>query len=491
VANTNDIALADVDNDGDLDVVAGNNGRNRLYLNIDGAGAFSDGVDITADSNDTQTVALGDVNGSGSLDLVAGNLSTFNRRLHINGNPTTAGIGAVNVGAAPVDVDLFAAFNDLEDGTALAYSIDSDSNPGVVATSIDQGLGTLTLTGTAGGSTDLVVQATDSDGLFVDALITVTVQDLFPPVITLVGNSPIDVALNSVYSDAGATAVDDVDGDISLQIVTVNPVDTAVLGTYTVTYDVVDSSGNAATQVTRTVNVVDTGVANNPPVLDTPIGDQTVAVGQAVNVNVSTAFSDPDSDTLTFTAAGLPASLSISTAGVITGAPEAGDVSGSPFTVTVTANDGNGGSVDGTFTLTVQDGLNDPPVLSTPIASRTATVGQRVTVDVSAAFTDPDGDTLTFTAAGLPASLSISTAGIISGTPTSADTSRSPFTVTVTANDGNGGSVGGTFTLTVRAAATGGGGGGSSGANGPLLLLGLWALALLRGRGTRFLRRSV
>ena len=46
--------------------------------------------------------------------------------------------------------------------------------------------------------------------------------------------------------DAGATAWDAFDGDLTASIVTVNPVDTAILGTYTVTYNVTDSSGNAA-----------------------------------------------------------------------------------------------------------------------------------------------------------------------------------------------------------------------------------------------------
>ena len=86
------------------------------------------------------------------------------------------------------------------------------------------------------------------------------VLDVVPPVITLVGGSPIDVEAGSVYVDAGATALDNIDGDISGSIVTVNPVDTGVLGSYSVTYNVSDSSGNAAVEVTRTVNVVDTTI---------------------------------------------------------------------------------------------------------------------------------------------------------------------------------------------------------------------------------------
>ena len=60
------------------------------------------------------------------------------------------------------------------------------------------------------------------------------------------------------YTDAGATASDNIDGDITSNITTVNNVDTDVVASYTVTYNVSDSSGNAATEVTRTVNVVDT-----------------------------------------------------------------------------------------------------------------------------------------------------------------------------------------------------------------------------------------
>ena len=37
--------------------------------------------------------------------------------------------------------------------------------------------------------------------------------------ITLLGSSPIDVVLNSTYTDAGATALDDVDGDLTGSIV--------------------------------------------------------------------------------------------------------------------------------------------------------------------------------------------------------------------------------------------------------------------------------
>jgi len=79
--------------------------------------------------------------------------------------------------------------------------------------------------------------------------------DTIPPIITLLGTTPIDVVQGATYTDAGATAEDDTDGDITGNIVTVNPVDTNTPGTYIVTYNARDAAGNDAAEVSRTVNV--------------------------------------------------------------------------------------------------------------------------------------------------------------------------------------------------------------------------------------------
>jgi ELWxxDGT repeat protein len=75
------------------------------------------------------------------------------------------------------------------------------------------------------------------------------------PVITLLGENPVSIPCGTTYNDAGATATDAEDGNLTAQIVTDNPVNTAVAGTYTVTYTVRDNQGNAAVPVTRTVTV--------------------------------------------------------------------------------------------------------------------------------------------------------------------------------------------------------------------------------------------
>ena len=79
--------------------------------------------------------------------------------------------------------------------------------------------------------------------------------DTTRPIITILGANPVTIECGGVYADAGATAKDDKDGDITARIVVENNVDTPKAGTYQVTYRVADAAGNAAT-ATRTVKVV-------------------------------------------------------------------------------------------------------------------------------------------------------------------------------------------------------------------------------------------
>ena len=82
-------------------------------------------------------------------------------------------------------------------------------------------------------------------------------EDSIAPVINLLGDAAVSIEVGDTYIDAGATAKDNYDGDITSNIVTVSNVDTAIVGSYTVTYDVSDANGNAAATVTRIVTVED------------------------------------------------------------------------------------------------------------------------------------------------------------------------------------------------------------------------------------------
>ena len=96
-------------------------------------------------------------------------------------------------------------------------------------------------------------------------------DDTVAPVITLLGSSSVALAVGDTYVDAGATASDDVDGDISSHIVTVSTVDTTAVGNYSVSYDVTDASGNAAAQVVRSV------VVSPPPHVYGTVGGHALA----------------------------------------------------------------------------------------------------------------------------------------------------------------------------------------------------------------------
>ena len=82
-------------------------------------------------------------------------------------------------------------------------------------------------------------------------------DDTTLPTITVLGSATVTSSLNVPYTDAGATALDDEDGDITSSI-TMSGWSTAnkdMKGSYTITYTVSDAAGNTAT-ATRTVNVV-------------------------------------------------------------------------------------------------------------------------------------------------------------------------------------------------------------------------------------------
>lgn len=91
---------------------------------------------------------------------------------------------------------------------------------------------------------------------------TVTVFDDIPPLIVINGNNPTVLRVGNLYVEKGVTAADNVDGDVSGDVVITGAVVITVPGVYTINYDVSDSQGNIATQRVRTVYVVDDAVSD-------------------------------------------------------------------------------------------------------------------------------------------------------------------------------------------------------------------------------------
>ncbi len=195
-----------------------------------------------------------------------------------------------------------------------------------------------------------------------------------------------------------------------------------------------------ATSITDAWNTGTTGsvTVTNP-------GSQTGTVGTAASLQINAT--DTATGTLSYSATGLPAGLSINSAtGLISGTPTSAGTS----SVTVTATDSTGPKGTTTFSWTVNPVASNVVTVTNP-GSQTGTVGTAASLQVNASDS-ASGQTLTYSATGLPAGLSINSAtGLISGTPTTAGTSS----VTVTATDTTGVSGSATFSWTVNPVSTG------------------------------------
>ena len=143
------------------------------------------------------------------------------------------------------------------------------------------------------GSTTVTWSVMDSAGNTASALQIVTIADTTSPVISLIGASIINLDLGDTYNELGAMATDLVDDDVTLtgMIAITGIVDTGVASTYTVNYDVTDSSSNIAMTVSRLVIVAD-----NPPVVTAPANVMVEATAPLTPVAIGTATVVDDND---------------------------------------------------------------------------------------------------------------------------------------------------------------------------------------------------
>ena len=121
--------------------------------------------------------------------------------------------------------------------------------------------------------------------------------DTTAPTITLTGDNPQTIEVGTAYTELGATAQDNVDGNISANITTdASAVDTSTIGSYSVTYNVTDAAGNAAATQTRTVNVIAVPDISAPIITLTGDNPQTIIVGIAYTELGATAQDNVDGD---------------------------------------------------------------------------------------------------------------------------------------------------------------------------------------------------
>jgi len=101
----------------------------------------------------------------------------------------------------------------------------------------------------------VVYTVADHSGNVTQTVRTIRYLDPIPPQVQLVGREHMILFQGSVFKDPGATATDNYDGDLTKSITCTGEVDTQQIGSYPLTYTVLDSSGNQSS-ATRVVTVV-------------------------------------------------------------------------------------------------------------------------------------------------------------------------------------------------------------------------------------------
>ncbi|MCH9813907.1 MAG: DUF5011 domain-containing protein [Epsilonproteobacteria bacterium] len=217
---------------------------------------------ITIDSSNVDTNTVGDYSVTYSIADTLGNLATLSRTVSVV--DTTIPIITI-IGENPQSIEVGTAYVEL--GASAIDSYDGNITTDITIThTVDVNtLGNYTVTYNVSDSSANPATTMTRD---------VYVVDTTAPIITLQGTSTVEVVIGSVYSDAGATATDNYDGNLTASITVDNPVNTSTLGTYTITYNVSDTAGLSAIEVSRTVTVI------TPPSLSfTPHVVTTNAVG--------------------------------------------------------------------------------------------------------------------------------------------------------------------------------------------------------------------
>lgn len=384
---------------------------------------------------------------------------------NINDAPIVANVISdqdVNEGFGSLEIDLSSTFSD-EDGDAL--TLEASSGDETVATASITGT-TLTISEIGNGSATITVTANDGNGGTVQDEFLVTVNNIndAPIVASAIANQNLNEGFESIDIDITETFTDE-DGDVLTYSVSSND-ETVVtiselngiltivevgMGTSTITVTANDGNGGSVSdEFTVTVDNV-----NDAPVVVNPLDDQT-AVEEgfgAAQFSYAEVFEDADGDALTITVTS--SNESVVTAEVIANDQiQINEVGIGTSTITLTADDGNGGTVSDEFIFTVNEATNNAPIVVNPLDDQTSIIEGFGAAQFSYAdvFEDEDSDALTITVSS--SDESVVTVEVISNDQIQVnEVGLGTSTITITADDGNGGTVSDEFIFTVNEAA--------------------------------------
>ena len=384
--------LADLNGDGNLDLVTVNGNNTGLVFLGDGSGDFTLTRTLTTRTRFAFGVAIGDINGDDIPDIVLGDTVFLGDGLGGFGNPT---IFPVPTNTLSVDIGDFNS-----DGKLDWVTVSSDSDRLRVF------LNTTSVNQSPIASDDNA--STDEDTSFTTGNVLDNDSDLNGDTLTV---TEIDVTgtLGLVTNNGDGTFSYDPNGQFESLAV-------GETATDTFTYTVSDGSGGTDT---ATVTITIEGVNDNlPPVAindDFFIDENTIFLdGNVFADNENGADNDPDGDTLTLTEVnGDPDKVNVLfglSSGALIGFPlnapngsfvydtngrfeslAVGQTARDTFTYTI--SDGNGETDTATVRITIA-GVNDAPIVASPISVTATEEDNEFSIDLLDGATDVDNGTV-------------------------------------------------------------------------------------------------
>ena len=397
-----------------------------------------EGSVLTITPSQTATTATVTVTAS---DIDRSATQSFTVTVSANQAPQAVGTipdQTVTAHGANVYVSMSSRFSDPEDQLLTYSATSSDTSKATVNVSSAE----VGITGLAAGSVTITVTATDTYSATATQTFSVTVEPNSAPVkvgtiptqtVSVTGSAATvdvsdyfsDAELNPLTYSATSSNTNKVTVSVSGSTLTITPVAT---GSVTITVNATDISNGAATQ-TFTARVI----SNRSPTKVGTIPTQSVRVdGSTTTVDVSSYFSDPDGDPLTYSATSSntsKATVSMSGSTLTISAVAAGNA-----TIRVKAKDTYNASTTQSFSVKVvaSDALSPVGSIPTQTVAANKATG---TVDVSSYFSGPTGVTLTYSAtSSSPSKATVSMSGS-TVTITGVNTGWVTITVTVTGTD--------------------------------------------------------
>ena len=448
-------------------IIVSESGTHQVSLSGTFNDADSDALTITAGSDDEAVATVSVASGYSTLTVTANSRGTATITVTADdGNGGTVEDSfSVTVKAAPVvasaiadvsglevdatqDVSLSGVFSDADGDTLTLTASSTDDATATVTVATDQSK--LTLTGLAEGAATITVTAQDSDGNAVSDSFDVSVGGKYAALIAKIMEWRDDpcCAHNKDHTDRWdrtLLAFGETVADATLEPMTADEAQ-----------EFADRGWTRWVEVTAALREIEAASQpdpqsdppNNAPTVASAIADATIVSESGTHqVSLSGVFSDTDNDSLTIIAASSNEAVATVSVAADYSSLTVSAKSRGTATLTVTADDGNGGTVSDAFTVRVKAS----PVVASALADVSMEAGATRDVSLSGVFSDADGDTLTLTASSTDDATATVTVAADQSKLTLTGLAEGAATITVTAQDSDGNAVSDSFDVTVTA----------------------------------------